>query len=105
MIIVKETAASLEFKILVVPKSSRNQIVGVQEDALKVKLTAPPVDGAANKACLAFLAKTFDLPKSALELVAGQSSRRKQVMIRFAADNPGREQLQRVRDLLLAYEK
>ncbi|MEW6076208.1 MAG: DUF167 domain-containing protein [Thermodesulfobacteriota bacterium] len=103
MIPVKETAASLEFKVLVVPRSSRNKIVGAVDDALKVKLMAPPVEGAANRMCLEFLAKAFEVPKSSLGIVSGQSGRHKVVAIRFAEDSEGSEHLRRIKALLSGY--
>jgi hypothetical protein len=72
----------LSFKIHVQPKSSRNRIVGLHGEALKLKLTAPPVEGAANKACLEVLAHAIEVPKSHLEIAAGQSSRLKKIFIR-----------------------
>ncbi|MFP4584222.1 MAG: DUF167 domain-containing protein, partial [Desulfococcaceae bacterium] len=71
MLSITERGDGLAFKVRVQPKSARNQIVGLHEDALKVKLTAPPVDGAANKACVAFLAKTLGVSKSSVEIVSG----------------------------------
>lgn len=103
MIPVKETTASLEFKVLVVPRSSKNQIVGGHGDALKVKLTAPPVDGAANKMCLDFLARTFQVPKASLEIVTGQSGRHKLVMMNFSEESRDRGEQQRVKALLAGY--
>jgi uncharacterized protein (TIGR00251 family) len=55
--------------------------MGVHNGALKVALTAPPVDGAANKALLEFLAKTLGVPKSGVSLVSGQASRSKVVQV------------------------
>jgi len=55
----------LKFNIYVQPRSSRNQVVGLHGDALKVKIKAPPVEGAANKMCIAVLAKALNVPKSA----------------------------------------
>jgi hypothetical protein len=103
MIPVKETPTTLEFKVLAVPRSSRNQIVGSHEAALKVKLKAPPVEGAANKMCLEFLAKTFQVPKSDLAITAGQNARRKAVMIRFSEDSRGKAERERVKSLLAGY--
>lgn len=68
-------------RLHVQPRSSRNQIVGLQGDALKIKLTSPPVDGAANKACCTYLAKLFRLPKGDVELVSGDKSRHKRVLL------------------------
>jgi len=70
------------FKLHVQPRSARNRIVGLHGDALKLKLTAPPVEGAANKACLEVLVQALGVPKSCLEITAGQSSRLKKIFIR-----------------------
>lgn len=70
------------------PRASRNEICGVQDNALKIRLTSPPVDGAANKLCREFLADTFKVPKSAVEIVSGETSRHKRV--RITADDSGR---------------
>lgn len=77
----QETAAGVVLQVQVQPRSSRNQLVGLQGDALKVKLTSPPVEGAANKACCAYLAKLFGIAKSSVELVAGDKSRQKRVLL------------------------
>jgi len=58
------TADGVVLQIQVQPRSSRNQLVGVQGESLKIKLTSPPVEGAANKSCCAYLAKMFGLPKA-----------------------------------------
>lgn len=73
----------LSIKIFVQPRSSKNQLVGSHGDALKIKLTAPPVDGAANKMCIDFLAKSFKMPKTSLEIISGHSGRTKQVRVLF----------------------
>jgi uncharacterized protein (TIGR00251 family) len=67
--------------IRVQPRASRSAIVGPHGDALKVRLTAPPVDGAANEELIRFLAKEFGVPQRAIEIVAGLSSRRKTVRV------------------------
>lgn len=59
------------------PRASRNAVVGWHGDALKVALTAPPVDGAANAALIAFIAEHFGLKRSQISLVRGDSSRQK----------------------------
>ena len=68
------------------PRASRNQVCGIQDNALKIRLTSPPVDGAANKLCREFLADLLDLPKSAVEIISGETSRHKR--IRIACDDP-----------------
>jgi uncharacterized protein (TIGR00251 family) len=72
---------NLLLHILVQPRASRSEIVGPHGDALKVRLTAPPVDGAANEELIRFLAKEFGVPQRAIEIVAGLSSRRKTVRV------------------------
>jgi uncharacterized protein (TIGR00251 family) len=61
------------------PGAKRTEVAGLHGDALKLRLAAPPVDGKANAALLAFLAERLALPKSALTLKSGQTSRRKVV--------------------------
>lgn len=63
--------------IRVQPKASANAVAGLHGDALKVRLTAPPVEGAANEALAEFLAATFNIPKRDVTIVAGASSRSK----------------------------
>ena len=53
----------------------------MQDNALKIRLTSPPVDGAANKLCREFLAKLFGVSKSAIEILSGETSRHKRVKI------------------------
>ena len=74
----------------VIPKSSQNSIVGWVDDGaggveLKVKIRATPEDGKANKALIAFLAKEWNVPASALEVVSGESSRYKRLKIHSEA--------------------
>ena len=78
---IKETPDGFEFQVFVQPRSSKNQIAGRHGDALKVRLTAPPVDGAANALCVKYLAKCLGVPKSALEIVAGHTGRTKRIRV------------------------
>ncbi|TLY33445.1 MAG: DUF167 domain-containing protein, partial [Nitrospirae bacterium] len=63
------------------PRASRNAVVGWTGDTLNVRLTAPPVEGAANVACLEFLADLLDLPQSQFEILRGSRSRTKVIRI------------------------
>ena len=72
----------LVLKIFVLPRSSKNMLAGRHGDALKIKLTAPPVEGAANKMCITFLARHLGLPKSSLEIVSGHAGRTKLILVR-----------------------
>ena len=78
----QETADGSVISLLVQPRASKNQVVGVQGDALKVKLTSPPVDGAANRCCCEYLAGLFSVAKSRVSLVNGEKSRKKKVLLR-----------------------
>jgi uncharacterized protein len=70
-----------DIKVRVVPRSSRNQIIGLEDGVYKIKLTAPPVDGKANKALREFLAKRLGLARRSVEITSGERSRQKLVRI------------------------
>jgi uncharacterized protein (TIGR00251 family) len=68
--------------IRVTPRASRNEISEIQSDGtVKIRLTAPPVEGKANEALVEFLAKVLDLPASKIEIVAGATGRDKLVSV------------------------
>lgn len=81
MIQFTEKEGSLIFSVRVLPKTSVSEIIGEMGGALKVKIKSPPVDGAANAELIKTLAKFFDVPKSAVEILKGQTSKLKQVKI------------------------
>lgn len=78
---IQQKTDGIIFKIRVQPRSSKNKVAGLYGDALKINLTAPPVDNAANKACSAYLAKLLSVPKSSVKIVSGHTGRNKQVMV------------------------
>lgn len=80
--LISESSGSVTFSVRVVPRSSRNQIVGVENGALKIKLTAPPVEGAANAALIEFIASWLGVRKSAVSIVSGDKARNKIVRAR-----------------------
>ena len=63
------------------PRASKNEIIGTIEGSLKVRLTSPPVEGAANKLCCEFIAKLCGLPKRDVTIVSGEKSRHKRVKV------------------------
>jgi hypothetical protein len=63
------------------PRATRNHLVGLHDRSLKIALTAPPVDNAANRGLLLFLASLFQLPQSSFSLISGSKSREKRVLI------------------------
>ena len=64
-------------KVYLQPKSSKNEVVGPYRDGIKVKVTAPPVEGKANEALIRFLAKEFDISPSSIEILKGHHSKEK----------------------------
>ncbi len=81
MLFITEKKNGLVFKIFVQPKSSINSILGAYKDAIKIKLTAPPVNNAANKLCIKILSKQLKVPKSNITLYSGETSRTKHILI------------------------
>ncbi len=77
-----EGAEGIILPIRAVPRAPRDAVDGVSDGALRVRLAAPPVKGAANKALIAFLATTLDLPKRDLTLIASEKGRHKRVLVR-----------------------
>jgi uncharacterized protein (TIGR00251 family) len=81
-VLIEEHANGTIISVRVVPRAGRSQIDGIIEDSLRVRLTAAPVDGAANAALIDLLARRFDIPKSRVEIVSGERGKRKRVLLR-----------------------
>ncbi len=81
MIPVQDSAAGATFAVRVHPRAKRNAITGEVGDALKLSLTAPPVDGKANDACIEFFANLLKVPRSSVTIAAGQTSRNKVIRV------------------------
>ena len=78
----KKTKSGIMIEVKVEPRSSRRQISGIMDnDILKVKLTAPPVDGSANEQLIELISETTGVRKSQIKIVRGQSSKRKLIEI------------------------
>ena len=82
-----------ELRIRVTPRASRNEVVGERGESIAIKLTAPPVKGAANKALLDFLARKLRVPASALSIVGGETSREKRVRVEGLGEEAARARL------------
>lgn len=80
-------------RLLVQPRASRNEVVGLHGDEVRVRLAAPPVDGAANDALTRFLAAALDHPRSRIRVRAGHASRRKTVLVEGLEPGVVRERL------------
>ncbi|MCR4441150.1 MAG: DUF167 domain-containing protein [Peptococcaceae bacterium] len=74
---ITETESGVLFSIKVQPRAARNEIGGLQGQDLKIRLTAPPTEGEANEACIRFIAEWLDVPKNAVRIIAGHTSRHK----------------------------
>jgi uncharacterized protein len=81
MIPIRDSAAGVTFAVKVQPRAKRNAITGKVGDALKVALTAPPVDGRANEACVAFFANLLEVPRSSITIASGETSRNKVIRV------------------------
>jgi hypothetical protein len=81
MIPIKDTPSGATFAVRLHPRAKKNAITGTLGDALKISLTAPPVEGKANDACIEFLAGLLKLPRSSITIAAGQTSRNKLIRI------------------------
>jgi uncharacterized protein (TIGR00251 family) len=79
--IIHERGQGVTLTVHVVPRASRNEVVGIHGDALRIRLKAPPVEGAANAALVAFLAEALGLPQRQVEVLSGHASRRKRVAV------------------------
>lgn len=84
MIPLRQTANGITFSVKVQPRARKNAITGTIGDALKLSLTAPPVEGKANQAVIDFLADFFDIPRSSVTIASGKTNRLKMVNIRGA---------------------
>ena len=81
MIAIHDTAAGATFAVKIHPRAKKNAISGELGDALKVSLTAPPIEGRANDACIEFFAKILNVPRSSVTIAAGQNSRNKVIRV------------------------
>lgn len=77
----QELPDGLVLRVVVQPRSSRCEFCGLRGGELKLRLTAPPVDGAANDCCQEYLAAFFRVPKSAVRIEAGETSRHKRIRV------------------------
>jgi uncharacterized protein (TIGR00251 family) len=76
-----DTPEGATFAVKIHPRARKNAIAGEVGDAIKVSLTAPPLEGRANQACIEFLANLLKLPRSSVTIASGQNSRRKAIRV------------------------
>ena len=88
---IKETIDGLIVKVKIVPNSSKNDII-LEDEFIKVKVTAQPIENKANKALVEFLSKTFKVPKTSIEILKGDTSKEKTLLLRVL-DTKKREEI------------
>lgn len=81
MLHIKETGKGISFAVRVIPRASRREVAGVRGDTLKIKLTAPPVEGKANEACVDLIADFLRVPKSSVTIIAGSKTKNKRLFV------------------------
>jgi len=81
MVAIHEHDGNVTFAVRVHPRAKTDAITGELGDALKVSLTAPPLDGRANEACIAFFAKLLKVPRSSVTIASGQAGRNKVIRV------------------------
>jgi len=93
MVVIRNSPTGVSLAVKVHPRAKKNAITGKVGDALKVALTAPPVDGKANDACIEFFAKLLNVPRSSVTIAAGQTSRNKVIRVAGLTAQQVRERL------------
>jgi uncharacterized protein (TIGR00251 family) len=78
---IRDTPAGVELDVRVIPRAHKTTLDGVRDDALLVRVAAPPLDGAANDALIEYFASALRLPRRAIRLVSGERGRKKRLAI------------------------
>jgi uncharacterized protein len=78
---IRDSSSGVELDVRVIPRARKTEMAGTRDDAILVRLAAPPVEGAANEALIAFIAEWLGVPRRAVQIVAGDRSRRKRVAV------------------------
>ncbi|HET9839736.1 MAG TPA: DUF167 domain-containing protein [Candidatus Angelobacter sp.] len=81
MVPLNENTKGISFAVRVQPRARKNAITGVMGDAIKVALTAPPVEGRANQAVIEFFAELFQIPRASVTIASGEASRNKVIRV------------------------
>ena len=87
---IKEGVDGLIIKIKIIPNSSKNDII-LEDEFIKVKVTAQPIENKANKALIEFLAKKFKVPKTSIEILKGDTSKEKTLLFKIYDENKRQE--------------
>jgi uncharacterized protein len=81
VISIRNTVGGSVFTVKLHPRAKKNAITGIVGEAVKLAVTAPPVDGRANEACIEFFANLFAVPRSSITIASGETSRRKVIRV------------------------
>jgi uncharacterized protein len=79
--LIRQTGAGVEVDVRVIPRARRSELAGIRDDAVLIRLAAPPVEGAANEKLIDFLSQRLDIPRRSIQIVSGLRTRRKRVSI------------------------
>jgi len=94
MFVIHESDGAITFAVKLHPRAKKNAITGEVGDALKLSITAPPIDGRANEACIEFFAKLLKVPRSSVTIASGLTSRNKVIRVAGVTEKFVRERLQ-----------
>jgi uncharacterized protein (TIGR00251 family) len=94
MVPLKQSATGVSFAVKVHPRARKDAITGIVGDALKLALTAPPVDGKANQAVIEFFADLFAISRSSITIASGETSRNKVIRVSGISEEQVRQKLQ-----------
>lgn len=94
MIPISDTTGGAAFALKLHPRAKKNAITGVVGDALKLAVTAPPIEGRANAACVEFFANLFVVPRSSITIASGETSRRKVILVAGLSGDEVRRKLE-----------
>ena len=100
MLFIKKNAKGIIFKVFIQARSSKNMITGIYGDTIKIKLTAPPVNGAANKMCIKYLANILKIPQSKIEIISGHTSRTKHIIVKYKDNTYSKAEIEHLTGLI-----
>ena len=92
MAFIREHSKGIVLRVFIQPRASKDMIVGLYGDRLKIKVAAAPVEGEANKRCIQFLAKCLAVPRSTLQIISGHNSRNKNILLKSEQTPPSAEE-------------
>jgi len=79
--VIRQTPTGVDLDVRVIPRARRTEVAGLRDDGLVIRLAAPPVEGAANDALVAFVAEWLAVPRRAVHILSGERSRRKRLSV------------------------